>query len=371
MSDQTTAKKETGPSTRACCAWKLMAALVLLRLCVGWHFFSEGIQKVSYDRHSGQWSLDFSAEGFFRGAKGPLAGFFWNRVPGEHDWRNTLATPRELTPSSGEELANWVTGYVKRRQSELKNGTPTEVIIPEFVPFSAWFENIDIDRRKLQRRFTDVSGLTDEQREQAAEVYERRNRQLADYLAGESVDMQAYQHDLWRLENMAAAPGASEVPFQEERLATKTVETSRAPLKWVASVKQFDKHFATELHSLLSDEQLGSTVEVAADAALTSPKAKTFHWMNLAVTGLTICVGCCLLLGLFTRLASVVGALFLLSVMATQPPWVAGANTMFFSYQLVELSALVFLAAVSAGRVAGLDFILHGLWSMCCGRKVA
>ena len=48
-----------------------------------------------------------------------LAGFFWNRVPGEHDWRNTLATPRELTPSSGEELAEWVTGYVKRRQSEL------------------------------------------------------------------------------------------------------------------------------------------------------------------------------------------------------------------------------------------------------------
>ncbi len=371
MSDQTAAKNETGPSARACCAWKLLAALVLLRLCVGWHFFSEGIKKVSYDRGNDVWSIQVPTEFLFGQAKGPLAGIFHSFIPGEHNWRNTLSTPRELTPSSGEELANWVTGYVKRRQSELKNGTHTEVKIPEFVPFSAWHEKIDASRRDLLRRFTDVSGLTDEQRAQAAKVYERRNRQLADYLAGESVDMQAYQHDLWRLENMAEAPGASEVPFQEKRLAMKTVETSRAPLKWVASVKQFDKHFTTELRSLLSDEQLGSTVEVAADAALTSPKAKRLHTMNLAVTGLTIGVGCCLLLGLFTRLASVVGALFLLSVMATQPPWVAGADTQFFYYQLVEFAAFLFLAAVSAGRVAGLDFILHGLWSMCCGRKVA
>ena len=91
--------------------------------------------------------------------------------------------------------------------------------------------------------------------------------------------------------------------------------------------------------------------------------------MNLAVTGLTIGVGLCLLVGLFTRLASVAGAFFLLSVMATQPPWVAGANTQFFYYQLVEFAALLFLAAVAAGRVAGLDLFLHALWSKCCGKK--
>ena len=93
--------------------------------------------------------------------------------------------------------------------------------------------------------------------------------------------------------------------------------------------------------------------------------------MNLAVTGLTIGVGLCLLVGLFTRLAAVVGALFLLSVMATQPPWVPGAETTYFYYQLVEFAAMMLLAAAAAGRVAGLDFILHGLWSKCCGTKGA
>ena len=366
MSDQTAVKKET-----ACCAWKLMVALVLLRLCVGWHFLSEGIEKVSYDHHSGQWSLDFSAEGFFRGAKGPLAGFFWNRVPGNHRWRTTLGVPQELTPDRGDELSGWVSGYVKRRQNELKTGKHTEVEIPEFVPYASWIEQIDAERRAMLKRFTDIRGLTEEQRSQAAQAFGRRDRQLADYLAGESLDIQAYQHELWRLENLQETAGAKEVPYQQRWVAQKLAETNRTPLKWVAVVRQYDQEFANELHGLLTEEQSASTVGGQALAALTDPKQTQLRWMNLAVTGLTIGVGCCLLLGLFTRLASVVGALFLLSVMATQPPWVVGANTEFFSYQLVELSALLFLAAVSAGRVAGLDFILHGLWSMCFGRKVA
>ncbi len=369
MSAKTATKKETSPPARACCAWKLLAALVLLRLCVGWHFFSEGIKKVSYDRGNDTWSIQVPTEFLFGAAKGPLAGVFQSFIPGEHDWRGTLATSHELTPSSGEELAGWVTAYVKRRQGELKKGTPTEVEFPEFAPFSAWYTQIDADRRKLQKRFTDVGGLGEEQRTQAAEVFERRDHQLRDYLAGESIDMQAYQHNLWRLAKMEEVPGSGEVPFMEKRLATKAAETSGTPRKWVASVKKFDQEFVTELRLLLSDQQLGTPVEVAADAALTSTKSKVLGYMNLAVTGLTIGVGLCLLLGLFTRLACVAGAGFLLSIMATQPPWIADANTQFFYYQLVEFAALVFLAAAAAGRVAGLDYFLHGLWSLCCGKK--
>ena len=365
MSDQSAAQREA----RSCCAWKVLAAIVLLRLCVGWHFFSEGIKKVSYDRSNDAWSIQVPTEFIFGAAKGPLAGTFQSFIPGEHGWRDTLATPQELTPASGEQLAGWVTGYVKRRQNELAKGTPTAVDFPEFVPFASWFAAIDADRRKLQKSFTDIDGLSDEQRAQAADVFERNNLHLADYLAGESVDMQNYQHNLWRLSQMTAAPGSSEVPFKEKRLATKSSETNSAPRKWVASVKKFDEQFTTELRSLLDDKQLGSPVETATDAALTSSKAKTLHYMNLAVTGLTIGVGLCLLVGLFTRLASIAGALFLLSIMATQPPWVAGAETQFFYYQLVEFAAFVFLAAVAAGRVAGLDYLLHGLWSKCCTKK--
>lgn len=358
-------------SARPCCAWKLLAAILLLRLCVGWHFFSEGIQKVAYDRNTGQWGLDFSAEGFFRQAKGPLAKVFWERIPGGHHWQANLIVPRQLTPSGGEQLSDWVTEYVRRRQSELKSGKHADVEILDFVPFASWKEQIDLDRRAMLKGFIDVPGLTEAQRTQAAEAFERRDQQLADYLAGESLDIQAYQHELWRLDNMQQAAGAEEVPYRQSRIAKKAAEVDSTPQKWVATVRQYDQEFVHELQGLLTEEQAVSVVGAQANAALTDPKKTQLRWVNLAVTGLTIGVGCCLLLGLFTRLASVVGALFLLSVMVTQLPWVPGANTVFFYYQLVEFAALLFLAAVAAGRVAGLDFILHGLWWKCCGSRGA
>ncbi|MCH8840834.1 MAG: PQQ-binding-like beta-propeller repeat protein, partial [Planctomycetes bacterium] len=311
------------------------------------------------------------------GYTGPIVAF---KLGGKGDMTeaNTLWTSKGKQPQrigAGIIVEDHV--YIANADSgtahcyELKTGKHTEVEIPEFVPYATWIEQIDAERRAMLKRFTDIRGLTEEQRSQAAQAFERRVRQLADYLAGESLDIQAYQHELWRLENLREIAGTKEVPYQQRRVAQKLAETDRTPLKWVAMVRQYDQEFANELHGLLTEEQSASTVGGQALAALTDPKQTQLRWMNLAVTGLTIGVGCCLLLGLFTRLASVAGALFLLSVMATQPPWVAGANTMFFYYQLVEFAAFVFLAAVSAGRVAGLDFILHGLWSMCCGRKVA
>jgi uncharacterized membrane protein YphA (DoxX/SURF4 family) len=371
VSTQANTVNEKPASARSCCAWKLAAALVLLRLCVGWHFFSEGVKKMSYDRSTGQWQLDFSAEGFLRQAKGPLAGFFQNRVAGGRQWQTKLAVPLELTPESAAELAAWVTGYVKLRQNELSSGKHSEVEIPDFVPYAAWSAQIETDRRALHQRFTNVPGLTEEQRAQAAAIFERRQSQLADYLAGEALDMQAYRHELWRLEHLQESPGADEVPYLKQRVAQMHAETDRTPLKWVAAVRQFDEQFANELNGLLTDEQRVSPIGRQAEAAVTDPKATQLHWMNWAVTGLTIGVGACLLLGLFTRLASAAGALFLLSVMASQPPWVAGADTTVFYYQLVELAALVLLGTAAAGRVAGLDFFFHRLWSRCCGAKGA
>jgi uncharacterized membrane protein YphA (DoxX/SURF4 family) len=74
--------------------------------------------------------------------------------------------------------------------------------------------------------------------------------------------------------------------------------------------------------------------------------------------GVTLGVGVCLILGLFTRLASVVGAGFLLSIMSTQPPWADGVLAtvkLLTAYQGIEFFALLLLAAIGAGTWAGLD----------------
>ena len=69
---------------------------------------------------------------------------------------------------------------------------------------------------------------------------------------------------------------------------------------------------------------------------------------------MTVTVGICLLVGSLTRLAALAGALFLLSVIASQPPWVTGAAPTY--YQMVELAGLLVLAGTGAGRWAGLDY---------------
>lgn len=371
MSNKSASHDSKRPLPVARTAWTAVAALVLLRLCIGWHFLSEGAKKVTYDRGRDSWSINVPTAPMLGQAKGPLAGFFHSQLPGDHSWRSTLAVPQELTPASNQELRSWVEGYVKRRQAELKKGEHKPVEIPEFAPYAQWAKQILADWRNILKRFTDVSDLSDEQREQAAKQFEQRERSLADYLAEESLEIQAYQYELWRLENAKATSGAEEIPFEQERIAQKAAETSRDPLKWVATVKGLQSGFVDDLRDLLTDEQRSSAVDQRVESAIMTPKEKNLARVNLAVTCLTIGVGVCLLAGLFTRVASIVGALFLLSVMATQPPWVAGADTKFFHYQLVEFAGFLLLAAAGAGRWAGLDSIIHCLWSKCCGTKAS
>ncbi len=64
-----------------------------------------------------------------------------------------------------------------------------------------------------------------------------------------------------------------------------------------------------------------------------------------------------------TRLAALGGIVFLCMVISTQPPWVPGAVTTMFYYQLVEIFALGVLLASGAGRWAGLDFFLRAWWA--------
>ncbi len=98
----------------------------------------------------------------------------------------------------------------------------------------------------------------------------------------------------------------------------------------------------------------------ALDAALAGPAESSLGWINLATTVLTLGVGICLLLGLFTRLASVTAAIFLLSIIASQPPWLGTYELTIFP--IVELAGLLVLAGTGAGRWLGLDYFSWALF---------
>ncbi|NOZ40023.1 MAG: DoxX family protein [Planctomycetes bacterium] len=381
MSDKTstngTSSQGGSCATATCCAWKFAAALLLLRLCLGTHFFSEGTKKLLYDEARQQWSLnpEFTAktEIVFRNATGPLAGFFKSQLPGFYDWENLLAVPKQAMPLSAEELykrQDWQADYAARRKTAAKEKNPLPIEFPEYAPYKAWAEKIVAGLRSKLKTFTDLSGISDEQDAEAAEVFLARHQQLADLLSDESQAIEDYQHELWRQQNMEATGGSDEIPFRKKRLAAKQSETKGLGGRLVSVVRGIETSFNNDLRSVLTAEQREDVALVSQiEKTLTPSESRRLRWLNIGVTSLIIGVGVCLLLGLFTRLAAAGAILFLLSVMVTQLPWVPGARADFFYYQLVECAALLALAACSPWRLPGIDYLLRGLCNKCCTPK--
>lgn len=91
------------------------------------------------------------------------------------------------------------------------------------------------------------------------------------------------------------------------------------------------------------------------------------HADLITMWGLTA-VGVLLILGLFTRLASIGGIGFILLFYLCNPPFVgyfysipSEGRYLIVDKNLVELAALLVIFATGSGRFAGLDRILHAL----------
>ncbi len=108
------------------------------------------------------------------------------------------------------------------------------------------------------------------------------------------------------------------------------------------------------------------------------PFAGSFHAMaarpdllantDLATMWLLTLVGACLILGLFTRLASVAGLAFLLMVYLAAPPWIgyfyaipSEGSYLIVNKNLVEVAALAVVFFTGSGLYYGLDRIVRGL----------
>ena len=109
------------------------------------------------------------------------------------------------------------------------------------------------------------------------------------------------------------------------------------------------------------------------------PFADLFKWLaaqpdllaaaNVITMWGLIAVGVLLILGLFTRLASLGGIGFILLFYLCNPPFVGyfysiptEGSYLIVNKNLVELCALVVILVTGSGRFAGLDRIVHGLF---------
>ncbi len=277
--------------------------LVGLRLVVGWHFYKEGAKKVQDPAFR-----TAQTTGFLRQAVGPLAPLYHNGIP---DYEGRLRLYRDPDPNKDFTLGTWG-GYVDEA--------------------------------------ADHYGFDDKQAQQAEKILLAHALQLNTWFAENGPDIEEYFKELERLERMKAGANAS-VPYQRERITKKDNELWGKRNGWIRQIEAIETRLVNSIYNLATPEQ--------REAGLLPIYDPGFMWKDDIIAYTLLIVGVLILLGLFVRPAGIVAALFLLSVIAAQPPWVAGAAPTY--NQFIELFAVLVLVATGAGRFAGLDFFLTAL----------
>ncbi|MCS7306039.1 MAG: DoxX family protein [Thermoguttaceae bacterium] len=315
--------------------------LVVLRLSLGCHFLYEGIWKIkNADR--------FSAKGFLLEAKGPLAPLFYRMVP-DVDGRQRLQIEQREFEEDGKKVVRLVSAcYLDSWQETLER----------FVGFYQMSDEQQAEAQKLLRQYLDVM-----------DRLLRENRK----------DIEGYLRSLEDFEVRTA--GASSARFEEARLWQEQRKLWAEAARWTGQLDQMGRQFHLALWNQLDDQQ---RAKGQVPLAAVGPDRLPFSLLGIQswsalldkmVTYSLTAIGGCLMLGLFTRLAALGGAVFMLMVLATQPPWptiyppfpeVVG-HALVVDKNFIEMVALLVVMATGPGRWAGMDRFLFpfagGLWS--------
>ncbi len=278
--------------------WVGVAMLVLLRLTIGWHFYSEGLDKY----RDGKWD----ASPFFANARGPFAEHY-RQLVWDHDGEMRL---------NKEETQIWWAMY----------------------------------RDEIGEHY----GFDNEQKLQAQINYAAAVEQYDWVIEENAGDLEEYQLGRERMEKLDNDPMRDKVSSLGGQRDTIRREWTQKLTPVLKQIDQIWVNYETAQKSILTPEQSNF-----GPVPLGQPQLEPMdtHIINSIVPYFDMAIGICLLLGLFTPVAALAAAGFLGSVFLSQyPPTTGPSSTM---YQLIECMACLVLAGTGAGRFAGLDFFLH------------
>lgn len=296
-----------------------VAALALLRIVCGLHFFLEGLAHLR--------DPDWSSAGFRKAAVGPLADLYRSSLPQTGDWSATLAATNDR--SAPEAAAAWQESVV-----------------------ASWKKLLDARVKKVPLG-ADARAAADASLQAASE-------ELAAYCKPLDDDFADYRLQVRRLAGMQRKPGAAEIPFERERLAKKQRELAGQAAGWMKDAAAIGQKLVGAWDAQLPDDAARNRAATAVEPSMLWKADRFVSWSLMTI-------GACLVLGLLTKFNALGGVCFLASVLASQPFWVPGAQATYD--QWVEVAALLVIAAVPLGGWSGLDYFLTR-WcplSGCCG----
>lgn len=319
--------------------------LVALRIMIGSMFYWGAIHK----RDS-----DFSSAGFMQRATGPLASLYHSQVPDYYGWRDTIETPRLAEPTQAAREVDRLD-----RTSEAWRAARDQLLLDKSEAYKDWQEQVVDGWWASYRRVAQHFGFDKKQEEAANKKTEVYVARLNDYLVQAADDLIAYRHNLYQ--NKHAEPGP-ELPASAE--ANKIWQAALKVREWA---KTSEKDMIGELSRLATKEQ--------AELGALPPVTDSIVTLDKIVIYSHLAIGACLILGLFTRVAFFGAGTFILTVVATQPPWAADAAPWLWGPQAVGYQASIMLICFAlafshVGRWGGLDFFVHKLIGRrCCGSK--
>jgi len=296
------------PDSSCRVGWLAAAAIVALRVGIGVHFLSEGWTKLENPK-------PFSA-GFFGNAKGPLAPLYKGMV-----WDADGEYRLDLDGT----LAEW-----------------------------------DDYRHRVVNHY----GFDEKQTKQAEQTFKAYEGRIKQFFGSKSEEIDEYFLWVERRKENAKDPTRQLASLQahDARIAT---ETRKLWSELIPTIDRLWKDLENDLNAISTEEQWERHGRLAISKPGRTPLDS--ESMDRVIPWFDVAIGVCLILGLFTRPAAILGAAFLASVCAAQWPGSPGAIPIF--NQAIEMLALLVLAAIGAGRFLGIDYIFGGLKAWCCPGK--
>jgi uncharacterized membrane protein YphA (DoxX/SURF4 family) len=336
--------------------WLTKTFLVLLRLAIGWHFLVEGYEKIhSYELGPTTTSRPWTSEPYLREATGPLGDYFRKQI-GDLDEaaldRLTLLPPADgrdpLKPpfqarfpaALGREWDDYFDHFVSHyRLSDAQVKQARAKLDQAKEQTAQW---LLLGKKSVKLTFP--SGVVERDEVTASRVKEYRDKlQAVNELQERKLPL--FGRDVER-----------------ERLRSIKAEVNRLRAELTAELNEETARMKQGLRSVLTPEQLAQ--EDLKEPAVPRPVERIDQVTRYGLTA----VGACLLLGLFTRLACLGGAGFLLLFYLSMPPfpWLpenlrAEGHYLFVNKNLIEMLALLALATVPSGRWVGLDGLLRAV----------
>jgi uncharacterized membrane protein YphA (DoxX/SURF4 family) len=340
---------------RLCIGWGLSprllgligaTMLVLLRVSIGWHFYSEGVDKLD--------ARNWSAAPFFSNAKGPFAEQYRQLV---WDSDGRLRLDREAT------MMSWA---VFREQTAEHYGFSEDLQAPLIEQKELIVQTAKQESRSLSDEETATVKAIDQklrlhasQRVQAQENYIKAVAQYDWVLSENASNLEEFILGRDRITELDTdahekpiRDGVTSLGGQRETIRREWRQKGASALGQIntiwGSYESAQNAMASEEQALAEPPlRLVPPPTNSIDTSIIDPIVPYFDFA----------IGLCLLLGLFTPVAALAAAGFLGSVFLSQFPPGTGPTSSY--YQLVECMACLVLAGTGAGRFAGLDYFLH------------